>query len=115
MNTSTTWRRRMGAATASGTLYSSWSASVSYWRDSRTRNSTISGTRATMTQAPWVNLVMAMTMSTHQGHHRADTVDHQPASASPAALPQMVAGHAGLGERNEVKTPMAMSRSTLAP
>src|SRR5581483_10774217 len=62
--TRTVWRRSTGTMPASGTPCSSASASSAYGRARRTRNITMTGTSTTMIQAPWVNLVTAMTMST---------------------------------------------------
>ena len=99
MNTSTTWRRRMGASAARAASSRSSSASSVYCLLRRSSTATSIGTITMMTHAPCVNFVTAMITSTTNGQERAEAVDEQSGPPSLLLVPEVVAGHSRLRQR----------------
>ena len=104
-NTSTTWRRRIGAVAAAGTSCSSWCGLLRVLpvEPQQQRPRTAAST-TTITQAPSVNLVIDHDDDDGRREEGADAVDHEALPPARLLVAQVVLGHAGLRQREARRT-----------
>ena len=109
IRTRLTWLVGTGAEIVSATWSASSVASEVYWRLRRTRTATSTGTSSMIAQAPWVNLVMAITTVTTPVATAPPPLMRMP-SASPVPVGGGGAGHAGLRQREAGEHPDGVER-----